>query len=107
MTQDLIIERQSLGFMKRDLETQEAILCLQLDSILQKKTDEAALHKNEEDYDAENDPIMVYYQTQDDTYNSQKDGIESQLKIINPQIESLDKAIDTNVKSECKLSISV
>lgn len=40
-------------------------------------------------------------------YDSQKSAIESKLQVINAEIESFDKAVQTNVKSECKLSISV
>lgn len=40
-------------------------------------------------------------------YDSQKSTIESKLEVINAEIESFDKAVQTNVKSECKLTISV
>ena len=40
-------------------------------------------------------------------YDSEKGSIESQLEVLNAQIESFQKAVSTNIKSECKLSISV
>lgn len=40
-------------------------------------------------------------------YDSKKSAIESQLETINAELDSYDKAVQTNIKSECKLSISV
>ncbi len=40
-------------------------------------------------------------------YDSKKESIESRLQAINAEIDSYDKAISNNIKSECKLSISV
>lgn len=40
-------------------------------------------------------------------YDSQKTQIESRLKVINAEIESYQKAQDTNIKSSCKFSVSV
>lgn len=40
-------------------------------------------------------------------YESKKAAIESQLKVINNELESYQKAIETNIKSECSFKISV
>lgn len=40
-------------------------------------------------------------------YDRQKAVLENQLEAINAELESFDKAVQTNVKSECKLTISV
>lgn len=46
-------------------------------------------------------------EAQQELYDSKKTAIEAQLETINSEIESYEKAVQTNVKSECKLSISV
>lgn len=46
---------------------------------------------------------LAYYQQ---LYEQQQSSIESQLKVIQNQIDSFQKTVDTNIKSECKLSIS-
>lgn len=40
-------------------------------------------------------------------WDSKKSSLESQLEEINAELESYDKAIQTNVKSECSFTISV
>lgn len=40
-------------------------------------------------------------------WDSKKESYDSQLEIINAEIESYDKAVQTNVKSECSFTISV
>lgn len=40
-------------------------------------------------------------------YDQVQTSIESQLKSLNAQIESFQKAVDTNIKNDCKLNISV
>lgn len=54
----------------------------------------------------ENDPMLQQLKSMQDYYQSKKDGIESQLKAINADLEGYKEAVKTNVKSECKLSIS-
>lgn len=46
-------------------------------------------------------------QAQQELYDSKKGAIEAQLETINAELESYEKAVQTNIKSECKLSISV
>lgn len=47
---------------------------------------------------------LEYYQ---EMYNTEKESIDSQLKVINTEVDNYQKAIDANVKTECKLSMSV
>lgn len=107
MTIDLIIEKSSLIMQKDQLEYREMILSEQLNTITQQMSDESLAHEGDDDYEADSDPIMEYYEAQQKLYDSQKESIESQLKEINAEVDSYDKAVDTNVKQECKLSISV
>lgn len=39
-------------------------------------------------------------------YDELKNSIESQLKVLNAEIEGYQKAVEANIKSECKLNIS-
>ena len=47
---------------------------------------------------------LEYYQ---EMYSTTKDSIESQLKVLNAELDTYQKSIEQNVKTECKLSISV
>ena len=46
-------------------------------------------------------------QAKQQEYDSKKTTIESRLKVINSQIEGFQEAVKNNIKSECKLSLSV
>ena len=46
-------------------------------------------------------------QSEQQKYDSKKTTIESRLKVINAEIEGFQEAVKNNVKSECKLSLSV
>lgn len=52
------------------------------------------------------DPYLLYLSQQEKYYESKKAQIESQLKVINSEMESYQKAIEANIKSECKFTIS-
>ena len=54
-----------------------------------------------------NDRLIAQLEAQQELYDSKKSSIETQLKVINSEIDSYSKATDTNIKSECKLSVSV
>jgi len=54
-----------------------------------------------------NDRWVAQLEAQQELYDSQKSSLETQLKVINSEIDSYGKAVDTNIKSECKLSVSV
>lgn len=54
----------------------------------------------------DNDPQLQEYKSEQDLYESKKESIESRLKIITAELESYQKQVDTNIKSECKLSTS-
>lgn len=98
------IEKSALTIQKSQLEYQEMILSEELNTVeaqMQELTDAAGSNTNITDTSA-----YKTLELQDERYNSQKDSIETQLQSINAEIESYDKAVQTNVKSECKLTIS-
>lgn len=53
------------------------------------------------------DHAIAQLEAQQQLYDSYKSSYETQLKVINAEIDSYGKATDTNIKSECKLSVSV
>lgn len=53
------------------------------------------------------DPYLASLAAQEKYYESKKTTIESQLKVINNELESYQKAIEANIKSECAFKISV
>lgn len=101
----LAIEKSSLTIQKTQLEYQEMILSEELnyvESQMEELQSEAG-----DDEDITNTSAYKVLELQDERYNTQKESIEAQLESINAEIESYDKAITTNVKNECKFSISV
>lgn len=99
----LSIEKQSLTMEKSMLEYQEIILSNNLNTITGELSDYLAT----EEGDAASSSYAESLKAQQDLYDGQKGSIESKLKAINAEIDSYDKAITTNIKSECKLSLSV
>lgn len=86
---------------KSQLEYQETVLSSNIQLITKNLADLAAADVDMEDSRVKK---LEYYQ---EMYEQQQGSIESQLKVINSEIESFDKAVTTNIKSECKFSISV
>lgn len=103
----LNVESIALRLQKNELEYEEMIISQQYNTITQKMADESEMYSDDESYDPTKDPVMQYYQQQQQLFDSQKSSLEAQLQVINSEIESYGKAVDANIKSECKLSISV
>lgn len=53
------------------------------------------------------DPYLLYLSQQEKYYEAKKTTIESQLKVIQNEMDSYNKAIEANIKSECSFKISV
>lgn len=98
----LNIEKSSLIEQKSQLEYLEMIYTNDYDYVTGKLADLAA----DQSVDMESRAVKAL-QAQQQYYDSKKASIESQLEVINAQVESFDKAVATNIKTECKLSISV
>lgn len=96
------IEGSTLTLEKNRLEYEEMILSRQVEGITEELSDYLA----DDDADAES-AYAQYLEQQQEMYDSKKDSIESQLKVINAELESYDKAVDSGIKRECKLSLSV
>lgn len=97
------IEASSLMQQKSELEYEETIIVNQYNYV----TEEMAEVAGDDDVDLENNRYYQELERYQELYNSKKGAIETQLKTINSEIESYQKAVDQNIKSECKLSISV
>lgn len=102
----LAIEKSSLTTQKSQLEFQEMMLSEELNQT-EEAMQELVNSNEDDDVDVEDTAEYKLLEMMDEQYNSQKDSLESQLSTINAEIESYGKAVDTNIKSECKLSISV
>lgn len=98
----LSIEKESLTIEKTALEYQEMVLSNHLNTLTGQLSDYLSANEN-----SSNDSYAKSLEAEQQTYDSQKSSIESKLKAINAEIESYDKAVTTNIKSECKLSLSV
>lgn len=97
----LNIEKSSLTMEKDDLEYEEMILSEEYNQVTQELSDYTSQDG------AEEDAYTQYLEQQQKLYDSRRQSIEAQLKVINTEIDSYDKAVDANIKNECKLSISV
>ncbi len=98
----LSIEKSYLTIEKTQLEYEEMVISNQLNTTTAELTD----YLSEDDADSDSAYAQAL-ENQQEQYDTQKESIESQLKAINTEIESYEKTVETNVKSECKLSISV
>lgn len=98
----LNVEKSMLTQQQDLLEYQEMCICDDINSI----TEQIGAYQDENDngdYDNEIASLEAYQES----YDSQKASIESQLDVIKAQIDSYGKAVTNNIKSDCKLSISV
>lgn len=101
-----------LIIQQSDLEYQEMILSQEYDQITQEIGDRSqelsstTTSGTSNTNTLENDSELQYLKAQQDIYDTKKSNIESQLKVIQAELENYQKAVDTNVKSECKLNIS-
>lgn len=98
----LNVEKSVLTQQKDLLEYQEMCLCGDINDLTE-EIGEYQLENDDGDYDNE----IAYLEAYQESYDSQKKSIESQLEVINAEIDSYDKAVTNNIKNECKLSISV
>lgn len=98
----LNIEKSYLTIEKTQLEYEEMVISNQLNTTTEELTD----YLSEDDADSDSAYAQAL-ENQQEQYDTQKESIESQLKAINTEIESYEKTVETNVKSECKLNISV
>lgn len=98
----LNLDKSYLVQEKSELEYQELTITNQYNYV----TEELADYGATKDADMES-AYAKSLESYQQLYDSQKSAIESKLEVINAEVESFEKAIGTNVKSECKLSISV
>lgn len=104
---DLNVDKNSLIMQRDQLQYQEMILSEDLNSITRQMSDITQEHSGDADYNPDTDLELKALEYEQEIYDSQKGSIESQLKELNSEIEGFDKAVDTNIKQSCKISISV
>lgn len=98
----LNIDKSYLIQEKADLEYQEMTITNEYNYVTSELADYASNEKN--DMESAYAKALENYQK---LYDSQRQAIESKLEVINAEIESFGKAVSNNIKSECKLNISV
>lgn len=107
---------------KSDLEYQELVYSNEYSSLVEEETQYLAEKNqsngtngtngtngstNNSSTDLSNDTELQYIKSQESYYENKKASIETQLKAINASIDGYKEAVKENIKSECKLSISV
>lgn len=98
----LNIEKSYLTIEKTQLEFEEMCISNKLNTI----TEDLQDYLSEDGADSD-DAYAKVLEAQQEQYDSDKESLESRLKVLNTEIESYQKTVETNIKSECKLSISV
>jgi len=98
----LNIDKSYLIQEKSELQFQELSITNQYNYVTEELADYASDDSNDMD-----SPKAKALQNFQQLYDSQRGAIESKLQVINSEIEGFEKATSTNIKSECKLSISV
>lgn len=98
----LTMQKSYLITQKTQLEYQQMVATNNYNYV----TSELTTLAGDDNTDMESNSVkqLEYYQ---EMYSTTKESIDSQLKVINTELDSYQKAIENNVKSECKLSISV
>ena len=98
----LAIDSQKMFMMqeKSSLEYQEVVYSSNLQTITQNLADLSAAGKDMESNEVQE---LQYYQQ---LFEQRQASIESQLKVLNSEIESFDKAVTNNIKNECKLNMT-
>lgn len=97
----LTMEKSYLVTQKTQLEYQQLVATNNYNYVTSQLT---ALASNEKTDTESNAFKQLEYQQE--TFNTQKESIDSQLRVINAEVDNYQKAIDANIKSECKLNIS-
>ncbi len=98
----LAIEKSCLTQQKDLLEFEEMILVNNYNNV----TSQLSTYLSE-DGASSSDNTACQLEAQQEYYDSKKTAIEAQLETINAEIDSYEKAVTNNIKSECKLSLSV
>lgn len=98
----LSMEKSYIIQQKTQLEYQQMVASNEYNYVTSQLTTLAA--KTDVDMESAQVKKLEYYQ---ELYDSQRNSIDSQLKVLNTELEGYNKAIENNVKTECKLSISV
>lgn len=104
---DLNVDKSSLITQRDQLQYREMILSEQINSKTRQMADITEEHSGDDKYDPDKDMEMKQLEYDNELYDSQKASIETQLKELNAEIDGFDKAVDTNIKQEGKISISV
>lgn len=102
----LSIDKGSLVSQKADLEYQEMIYTTQYNSCATELSGLQTAAAATEDTADDNTTTMAALEEEEKLYDSKKTQIESQLEIINAEVESFEKASSSEVKTACKLNIS-
>lgn len=103
----LNIDKSYLIHEKSDLEYQEMIITNEYNYVTSELADYATAAGEKDSGKTMDDSTAKALQSYQQLYDSQRQSIESKLEVINAEVESFGKAVSTNVKSECKLNISV
>lgn len=96
------IEKSCLQQQKDMLEFEEMVYTTNYNNI----TEQLSSYLSQ-DGASTSDNYACQLEATQELWDSRKSAIESQLESINSELDGYDKAIQTNIKSECKLSISV
>lgn len=97
----LAIEKNCLTQEKDLLEYQEMCYSSEYNQV----TEEMGQYQNE-NTDGRYDNAIASLESYQEFYDNKKGTIESQLKVINNEIEGYDKAVTNNVKNECSFKLS-
>lgn len=119
----LAMNAEALISQKSDLEYQELVYNNEYTSLTEEETSYLAEKNqssngangtnganganNNSSADLANDQELQYIKAQESFYMNKKTAIETQLKAITESINGYKEAAKENIKSECKLSISV
>lgn len=96
------IERSCLTQQKDLLEYEEMVYSDEKNQITESMADYL-----DDDTHSTDDNTYAQLEAYQEQYDTKTKSIETQLQAINAELEGYEKAVSNNIKSDCKLSLSV
>lgn len=97
----LTIEKESLVQEKSEYEYELTVATMNYRNATEEVATYAAQGKT-----ADNDSDVAAVAAEQEIYESQKDELDSKLEVLNSEIESYNKVVQTNVKNDCKFTLT-
>lgn len=101
----LASQKSLLTLQKNFLQFQYTSIQNQIQYATSKMTEVEKNYSGDTDSDYTEDADYIYYQQLDDSLETEKDSLDSQLTAIENEISSLKTLVNNNIKTSCTLNL--